>query len=308
MEIQRITASEYEKLFPTPYHIFNSVAFSELNKDKCEDLHYLIFKSSKIKLGIILGERDGLLLSPFSAPYGGFSFNRHVDVDSYDEAVVELKKYVQLIGRTVKIALPPCFYSDSHITKSFSALIRGGGKVLFTDINDHYPISNFANFEEHLQRNAKKNFHNSQNQGFHFEKLDASNEKDIARAYSVIKQNRESRGFPLHMSLKAVCDTAKIIHADFFVMSYEGIDVASAQVFHVAKDICQVIYWGDIPDYSHLRVMNYFTYKVFEYYFKLGIKILDIGISTEFGEPNYGLCEFKESIGCEASLKFTLEL
>ena len=308
MEIQRITASEYEKIFPTPYHIFNSVAFSELNKDKCDDLHYLIFKSSKIKLGIILGERDGLLLSPFSAPYGGFSFNRHVDVDSYDETVVELKKYAISLRKKVKIALPPCFYSDSHITKSFSALIRGGGKVLFTDINDQYPLSNFANFEEHLQRNAKKNFHNSQNQGFLFEKLDTSNEEDIARAYSVIKQNRENRGFPLHMSLKADCDTAKIIQADFFVMSYDGIDVASAQVFYVAEGICQVIYWGDIPEYSHLRVMNYFTYKIFEYYFNLGIKILDIGISTEFGEPNYGLCEFKESIGCEASLKFTLEL
>lgn len=308
MEIQRITASEYEKVFSTPYHIFNSAAFSELNKDKCEDIHYLVFKSSKIKLGIILGERDGLLLSPFSAPYGGFSFNRHVDVNSYDESVAELKKYADSLGKKVKITLPPCFYSDSHVTKSFSALVRGGARVLYTDINDQYPLNKFASFEDHLQRNARKNFHNSQSRDFVFEKLDSGKYQDVARAYNVIKQNRESRGFPLHMSLKAVCDTIKIIPADFFVMGYENVDVAAAQVFHVANDICQVIYWGDIPEYSHLRVMNYFTYKVFEYYYNVGAKILDIGISTEFGIPNYGLCEFKESIGCETSLKFTLEL
>ena len=30
-----------------------------------------------------------------------------------------------------------------------------------------------------------------------------------------------------------------------------------------------------------------------------------IGPSTESSIPNYGLCEFKESIGCEINQKFT---
>ena len=129
---------------------------------------------------------------------------------------------------------------------------------------------------------------------------------DVERAYIVIKRNRQERGFPLRMTLQDVLATRKIINADFFVMSYEGIDVAAAQVFHVAKDIAQVIYWGDLPQYSHLRTMNYFTYKVFEYYSQTNIQILDIGPSTEDGVPNYGLCEFKENIGCEVTLKHTL--
>ena len=56
----------------------------------------------------------------------------------------------------------------------------------------------------------------------------------------------------------------------------------------------------------NLKSMNYLSYKIFEFYNSKGIEILDIGISTECGIPNYGLCEFKENIGCDASSRFTL--
>lgn len=36
------------------------------------------------------------------------------------------------------------------------------------------------------------------------------------------------------------------------------------------------------------------------------LKYLDIGPSTENSIPNYGLCDFKESIGCRRSLKYTM--
>jgi hypothetical protein len=51
--------------------------------------------------------------------------------------------------------------------------------------------------------------------------------------------------------------------------------------------------------------MNFLSYKIFEFYKKTGIRIVDIGPSTENSVPNHGLCEFKESIGCDISTKFT---
>jgi len=35
------------------------------------------------------------------------------------------------------------------------------------------------------------------------------------------------------------------------------------------------------------------------------MRYIDIGPSTENSIPNYGLCEFKESIGCDISPKYT---
>ncbi|GHT22569.1 hypothetical protein AGMMS4957_12930 [Bacteroidia bacterium] len=54
-----------------------------------------------------------------------------------------------------------------------------------------------------------------------------------------------------------------------------------------------------------MKTMNFLSYKVFEYYKGAGINIVDIGTSTEEGIPNFGLCEFKESIRCFVDLKYT---
>ena len=49
--------------------------------------------------------------------------------------------------------------------------------------------------------------------------------------------------------------------------------------------------------------MNFLSFHVFQYYKNQGIEIVDIGPSTENSIPNYGLCEFKESIGCDILIK-----
>ena len=52
--------------------------------------------------------------------------------------------------------------------------------------------------------------------------------------------------------------------------------------------------------------MNFLAFKLFEYYAEPKA-FLDIGPSTEKGIPNVGLCNFKESIGCNVTPKFVLE-
>ena len=78
----------------------------------------------------------------------------------------------------------------------------------------------------------------------------------------MIRRNREERGFPLRMTLEQVWQTvSNVIRADFFMLEHEGEDVAAAQVFHVAEGVAQVVYWGDIREYSALRPMNFLTYR-----------------------------------------------
>lgn len=308
MEIQRIDSSVYKNYFSNPYHIFNSVSFSELNKDKCDNLHYLLFKDSKVRFGIVLGERGECLCSPFSAPFGGFSFNKNEGVWYLEQAVTLLKGYGKSFNKQIRISLPPTIYNPTIVSKSVSAFMREGAVVDYVDLNFQYEISHFVDYEKNIDRSARKNLHNSQKIDFTFLQLDSNAEADVARAYNVIRQNREERGFPLRMTLDMVLATIKIIPADFFVCSLDGVDMAAAQVFHVSEDVYQVVYWGDIPQYAKLRVMNFFTYKIFEHYYHRGIRILDIGPSTEKGIPNYGLCDFKENIGCSVSMKYTFIL
>jgi len=95
----------------------------------------------------------------------------------------------------------------------------------------------------------------------------------------------------------------QVVPVDFFLVKKETDDIAAAVVFHVADGIVQVVYWGDLPAYAECKTMNFLSYHLFEYYQKKGIRIIDIGPSTENSIPNHGLCEFKESIGCSIGIK-----
>lgn len=306
MNIEEVSADEFD-CRACCSHIYNRAAFSELNKHKAERLHYLLFADKKVRFSITLGERADGLYSPFSAPFGGFNMKEPQPLGFMEEAVSLLKEWREPSGMPIMITLQPLVYGETQLSKWVSVMQRGG-RMHTLDLNYHFQLSRFEGYEQHIYRNARKNLHQAMRQSFTFTRLNADLDSDVARAYSVIKQNREEHGYPLRMTLEEVLKTRKIIPADFFVASINGDDVAAAQVFRVTEDTAQVVYWGHLQSYSELRPMNFLTYNVFAHYHRLGMKTLDIGPSTEDGIPNHGLCDFKEAIGCSVSPKFRFVL
>ncbi len=311
MEIITVSAREYDQYFKTPYHIFVSGAFNELNADKCEEIFYLLFKDKKVRLGIIAGIKENNLYSPFSAPFGGFSFIKEdIRLQHIELAVDLLNIWSEDKGlKSIQITLPPTFYHRSFISKLINVLYRKYFTILSSDLNYAFDLKNFdGDYMNRIWRNARKNLKRSLDQALKFVLAVTEEEKQLA--YHVIKVNRESKGFPLRMTWKQVKKTIEYIPADFFLVSKNEVIIASAMVFHISDTIVQVVYWGDLPDYSSLKTMNFLSFKIFEYYKTTDIKIIDIGPSTENSIPNYGLCEFKESIGCDivSKISFAKEL
>lgn len=114
MELIELTAKDYNQYFPKTHMVFNSVAFNELNASKVDAVHYFVFKDSKVRLGICLGEKDGVLKSPFSAPFGGFSYNTEEHkFQNVEEAVKLLQDYAKEKKLSIKIILPPDFYGST---------------------------------------------------------------------------------------------------------------------------------------------------------------------------------------------------
>lgn len=103
---------------------------------------------------------------------------------------------------------------------------------------------------------------------------------DKKQAYDIIRINRESKGYYLAMTYQQVLDTTKIIDHEFFLVTRNTIAIASAIVFHVTKEIVQVIYWGDIPDVGEYKPINYLAYELMKYYENTEIKKIDIGPSS----------------------------
>lgn len=259
---------------------------------------------SKVRFGLIVGDRGDVLASPFSAPFGGFDFTRNEGIDKIDEAVAALCRYAD---KPVKITLPPPFHAPEMQPKIASALMRMPGVCIMADLNYHYDFAVVSDWESGLDRATRNKFRTSLKQGFEFTKLPVT-DSNVARVYAVISCNHATLGNPLRMTLAQVQATVRVVRADLFVLSYGQSDVAAALVYHVAPGIVQVIYWGDTVEARALRPMNFLSWKVVEHYRRAGMRIYDLGPASEAGLPNPGLCEFKEGLGCLPTLKYSFIL
>ena len=306
MEVSEAGVSGYRQVFRSPYHRFNSADFNALNEIRCDELIYLVFKDTKNRLGLIAGVKSNELYTPFSAPFGGFSFVREdISIDQIEAGVEALIQYATDKGYgAIHYTMPPLFYQQGFNNKLLNILSRKNFQVVAVDLNYEFNLQKFTdNYEADIWHNARKNLRISLKQGFDFIKCETAETKSAA--YEVIKENRSRKGYPLKMTYEQIVKTTEVIPADFFLLKKESEQVAAAIVFHVAPGIVQVIYWGDIPDFAAQKPMNFLSYAVFRHYKEAGLQFVDIGPSTENGVPNYGLCEFKESIGCDISPKFS---
>ncbi|MDE6556435.1 MAG: GNAT family N-acetyltransferase [Duncaniella sp.] len=295
LTVIRVTPDAYASVFPTTSHVYNSVKFSELNRNKAEEVIYLLLNDEKGKpqFGITLGLRENMLLSPFSAPFGGVeTVKQRKSVAHWIEAAECVKEYAAVRNFALRIALPPSFYSPTDALDAQSLAFSSTGLTNVPEYNYHFP----HNFPD-LSSSSRNKLTTAKKQNFDIKITD-----EVDRAYAVIRENREERGYPLRMTLEQVKETVKVIKADFWLVSLGDEDVAAAQIYHVAPGVVQVIYWGDKRRFSAMRPMNLLAWEVARHYAEKGI-LVDVGPSSSDGVPSYGLCDFKENIGCVLSPK-----
>lgn len=301
-------ADAYAQVIQHPYHVFNTVAFTQLNSSKCEEAFHLLYKDSKYRLGLTAGKRGGMLLSPFSAPFGGFSFlKQDVQLAVIEKAVQQLEAFALSKSCSgIRLILPPLIYNETFLAKQMNVLYRMGYRNSNLDLDFYIPLQAGASYEELLWYNAKKNLRISQQQGF---EVSVCNEDVTAQQtiYEAIRENRISKGKPMNMSWDDIRSTASVIPTDFFLLKRGDEAIAGAIVYKAAAGIRYVPFWGDWPGYASLKPMNFLSHYIVQFYRRAGDRYLHIGISTENSVPNYGLCEFKESIGCTITPKLSFE-
>ena len=307
MEVRAVSSEEYGELIQVNSHAYNRVQFNLLNKSKVDDVVFLVFsQKGKSLFGLIGGIRGAEFFSPFSAPFGGFSFKSESrNLEFLVESVGCLETFVKSRKLdSIYITLPPQFYLESSVAKQVTSFHLNEYTVKEVDLNHHFNLIDFdGGYKDRIWKNAKKNLKKSLSSNLVFSREDPSVE--LEKAYELIKQNRESKGYPLRMTFDALLKTTEIICGDVFLVKDGNDYIAAAITYHVTDRIVQVIYWGDLPGYENVRPMNYLSYHVFEYYKNMGKSILDIGPSSENSVPNYGLCDFKESLGCDVSTKIS---
>ncbi|WP_261857308.1 hypothetical protein [Photobacterium sanguinicancri] len=281
--------------------LFSSLAFNEFNSTKCKYL----FAHSTSKISMIFGVSETTMSAPFSAP---FSFIRYGSKDLkikqirnfYTDLINDVNKNEEI--EKISITLPPYFYGNSIITKNSISLSDAGFSLLHRDINSHIDVHNH-NMEE-LGSSAKKAIRSSMK--YEHEILYADDITQKKKSYTIIKQNRDSKGYPLRMTWEQIKSTTEnVAKCDFFVVKTNGYDSAAAVVFHINQETVQVVYWGGNEYGEKHGVMYYLPFELIDFYKKKGVRYIDIGPSSENGVVSDGLNDYKQMIGCDNTIKET---
>lgn len=310
MIVVRVSSEEYEEELKrlNQVHAFNSPKFAMLNNLWVDEIHFLLFKTSKVELAITLGERNQSLLSPWSAPFGGFAFrDDFISIEVFEASIIQLKKYAKFVNcKLIEITLPPDLYASRCLTK-LRFVLDSHSKFKISDINYYFDLEDNT-ISNRLNRNFRRNIKKSEVHALQLHLCLTNEEKELA--YNVIEENRTSQSYPLRMGFEQLLTTSNIIEIDFFILQNTSDIFASAICYQVSNEVVQVIYWGDYTSKRGFGAMHQLSIQLRNYYWAKSFRFIDVGPSSEKGIPNFGLCSFKEAIGCDVSLKnsYTIEI
>ena len=305
MEITRVSPQTFDAHFPDA-PCFSRAAFNGLNTNLCDTLHCLLFGDSKIRLGLIAGQRNETLYAPFSAPFGGFvTTDSKIQIAYIEEAVGLLEGYAIQNGiKRMEMILPPLFYDSAFLTKLTYVLHLQSWLMQDIDLNFYVDLQNTTEANHFgMTYSAQKNLKTALKHPFNL--IKSQSMENLAMAYDIIAANRSAKGYALSLTKERLLATSAVVNMDSFLLELEGQYVASTIVYQVTPTIPLVVYWGDIAGYESFRTMNYLTHGVIDSYRKEGYKVLDTGTAMLGNQPNPGLCVFKESIGCTILPRYT---
>ena len=309
IEAREITHDQYGCLFNrhalTPY---DTTGFNLLNRLRADGgVRFLEFDNDKGEplCGIIAGVRDRVLMCPYSAPFASPTWLATPTLALATAVAGALVRYAHQQNAGVNLFMPPSLYGSADTRAKWQMALRAAGLTeAYADINYHFDTSLLPvdrNLEALMGHHARAYIRRARRRGLACSVCD-----DPARAYDIIRRNREERGYPLRMSFSQVQHTiSECVKADWFIVGSEQAgDCAAALVYRLTDDTAQVIYWGDIPGLSGgEHSMLVLAEGVFAHYAASGVRYVDIGPASEEGIANAGLCNFKEIIGCTATLK-----
>ena len=308
--IKRVSAEEYKVLVPDRKVFFNEPDFTELNKDKVDEVYYLVFfRENSARFGLIAGRVGNELRTPFSAPY---SYPVSIIVDSkletIDAALSNFEEYCASIDvESIRFILPPLFYDEHLLSGWISAFYRNEYILENLDLNFALNLKKL-NVDEQtygsmITQKGRKGLRKAMKSGL--EIVRCVTDDEYFEAYKIIQLGHNAKGFPVNMSFEQLSSTLQLVEHDSFIVRKGTTGIVAEVLYRINDRIVQGIYTGTHPEFMDCNGMNLLTYYTIKYYGDKGFEILDKATAGKDSIPNYGLGNFKESVGCTRSLKYT---
>lgn len=302
-----ISEKEYKNYFPQDPNPFVSEEFINLTKHKVDRIVRLVDEGKDVSIGLVAGIKNGALLAPFSAPFGGFHYKYEaIFYDRIYDFLSKLKQFISIEGiDSIKITLSPNVYNPSINAKVVNAFIRLGYTMHTPDIINCIDLRHFDG--EWCKSEVRQNCNKAIRYGLSFSHV--TDEGSIQEVYDIISANRKGQKRTIHMSLQDILDVNRVIPVDFFLIKNMRGDSIGGGVFYRGHEkIVQGVFVGDLLSSRKLGTMDFLFLNVFNYYKEKGFDFIDLGKSSSDGEPSVGLIRFKEIHNCISTLGYTFTL
>jgi hypothetical protein len=308
--------------------IFNRPEFHQLNQRAGHTPRYLEVRDAAGKLigglaGVIKAADaedsvggESTFTSGFSAPFGGFDFvEPHETAENVTLLIQDVLRQLEFLGVSrVELKLPPLCYSPNEAMIQFT-LLNVGFQATRVELNQHLPVADWASvadYQAQLRPAAQKTLKHLNTADLRFHELQTDEEWAVAHALLAANRARKGRRLALSSDYVATARRALSPNVRMFQLTHHqgpsepngsaaGTPVAAALVYRVEDGRDLVVAWGDGEHQLKRSPMLLLAYRLVENAIAEGVRLLDLGISSEEvadtggQEPNFGLAQFKRS-------------
>jgi len=292
-------------------HLFNELAYFNLHSRSNNDCYAQLVrqKDSRVLATLAFHETPvGVYVSPGRGTFGGLSLNGELDfltVEKFFQAVLD---HLRMQGaRAIRIRCAPASHDPSLFAVTFNALTRQGLRTAQPEVNYDMRIDG-RSFIDRIDYGNVKRIRKCERSGFSCGRIDSAL---LPEVYQLLAESRARLGIVISMSLGQLRQMVEIfpkrIH---FFAAYRGAGqrdmVAGAVCLTLMPGVLYVLYWGDAEGMRSYSPVAMLAATIYAFGADHGYTLLDIGIATLQGEPNYGLVNFKRNLGFTESLKLEM--
>lgn len=283
-------------------YLFNSFEYYKIHETVNTRYIKIGFQDKVIAIIQILISDKFRIVSPIKATFGGFQFLGRPSSELILESIEIFEDFSSNIlkAKEIHLTFPPLFYEELNSTISY-ILLNSNYKIFKSEIN-HY--TNITDKELDLNKTFKKKYKKLSKMNLSF---DIS--MNWEESYKVLKENRENRGVKISMSLDELKKMKTMFNDKVFFFDLKSKEriLASCYCLAVNKNIIYVFYWGHNKIYDKISPVILLANKIYEFAKKRDFKIIDVGTSSKNGSIDFGLKQFKESLGFKVALKLSFK-
>jgi hypothetical protein len=246
-------------------------------------------------------EVDNKFISPYYGPFSDFSFSC---AGSFDNGKL-IEGLLQKINKeyvSYEFTICPEFYGiESSVI--VCTMLTYGATIKTIELNNHIDLKSFKG----INRANSKKLQQLRDKSHIARQASVS---DLWNIYNLLKDNRESKNNKLSLSFEKILILFNSFPENFkcwAVYDANNNMRASSITLDMNDAVRYVFYWGDRPENESLSPVVLLADHLIQDSIKDGFLYLDLGTSSINGNINFGLRNFKRSLGAIDSFKIKME-